>query len=462
VTGRVVVAGLGPGDPGLVSTAVRQAIGVIPRRFLRTARHPSAGVATPAPSFDELYESASTLEEVYAAIVERLVAEAVAGEVLYLVPGSPLVAERSVELLRRDPRVELTVIPSLSFADLAWDRLGVDPLAAGVHLVDAQAFERAAAGSAGPFLVAQCDRRLVLSEVKLAVEEGPAVTVLQRLGLPGEAVFEVAWADLDRSFEPDHLTCLYIPALPGPVAGELVALAGLVRDLRSRCDWDRAQTHASLARHLVEETYEVLDALRQVERDPVAGYPHLEEELGDLLFQVLFHATLAAEEGQFDLAGVARGIHDKLVDRHPHLFGRPGSAPPNWEERKRAEKGRDSVMDGISPDLPALLLAWKVQSKAASVGFDWPDASGVWAKVGEELAELRQAAGEGDALAVADELGDMLFSVVSLARHLGHDPELALRGAAERFTGRFRAMELLARRRGRAVGDDLWEEVKRG
>ena len=192
------------------------------------------------------------------------------------------------------------------------------------------------------------------------------------------------------------------------------------------------------------------------------GYAHLEEELGDLLFQVGFHATLAAEAGQFELADVARGIHDKLVERHPHVFGPPGHPVPNWEEQKKAEKGRSSVMEGVPGHLPSLLYAYKMQSKAASVGFDWKNAAGAWAKIDEELAELRAAIdsppGAGDA--VIDELGDVLFSMVNVARHLGVDPESALRAAAQKFRTRFMAMEALAQARGGAVNDTLWDEVK--
>jgi tetrapyrrole methylase family protein/MazG family protein len=461
VIGRVVVVGLGPGDPRLVSLAATEAISSSAHRFVRTVRHPSAHLVEPALSFDDIYEQAPSIEAVYAGIVDAL-AEAAGrhGEVLYAVPGSPFVAERTVELLRVDGRVEVRLVPSLSFLDLAWDRLGIDPVDSGVRLVDGHAFAVAAAGQAGPFLVAQCDTRMVLSEVKLAVDEGPAVVVLQRLGLPDEAVFEVPWDDLDREVEADHLTSVWVPALAAPVAAELTRFTELVRTLRARCPWDRAQTHQSLTRHLIEETYEVLDAIAGL--DGGDGYGALEEELGDLLFQVAFHATLAAEAGQFDLADVARGIHDKLVERHPHVFGPPGHPVPNWEEQKKAEKGRASVMDGVPRNLPSLLYAFKMQSKAASVGFDWKNAAEAWPKIGEELDELRAAIDEGplDGPAVNDELGDVLFSVVNVARHLGVDPEASLRAAAAKFRTRFVAMEARAAATGAPIDDDLWDEVK--
>jgi tetrapyrrole methylase family protein / MazG family protein len=461
VTGRVVVVGLGPGDPKLVSVAAAEAIAAIHHRFVRTTRHPSAGLVEPATSFDPIYEAADSIDQVYERIVDQLVEAAGAhGTVLYAVPGSPFVAERTVSLLRSDGRVEVEVRPSLSFLDLAWERLGIDPAPAGVRLVDGHEFPTAAAGQPGPFLVAQCDSRLVLSDMKLAVDAGPEVTVLQRLGLPEEAVFQAAWADMDRVFEPDHLTSVWIPALAEPVAAELTRFSELVRTLRAECPWDRAQTHQSLTRHLIEETYEVLDAIAAL--DAGDGYGALEEELGDLLFQVAFHATLAAEAGEFDFSDVARGIHDKLVERHPHVFGPPGHPVPNWEEQKKAEKGRASVMDGVPGNLPSLLYAFKLQSKAASVGFDWKNATEAWPKVEEELGELREAL-EGDpadGAAVNEELGDVLFSAVNIARHLGIDPETSLRAAAVKFRSRFVAMESLAATRQVAISDELWDEVK--
>ncbi len=465
MTGRVVVVGLGPGDPKLFSLAATEALSASTRRFLRTSRHPSAHLVSPAETFDHLYDTAESMGEVYSSIVEALaVAAEEASErhqaVLYAVPGSPLVAERTVAMLRDDPRLSVEIIPALSFVDLAWQRLGIDPMAAGVRLVDGHRFASEAAGSSGPFLVGQCDTKMTLSDIKLCVDDGPEVTVMARLGLADESVFKVGWSELDRSFEADHLTCLWIPRLASPVAGEMTQLVELVRLLRERCPWDRRQTHASLSRHLLEETYELLEAIEGLENP--GGYEHLEEELGDVLFQVAFHANLAAEAGEFDLSDVARTIHDKLVERHPHVFGPPGTEVPNWEEAKKLEKARTSLLDGIPVTLPALLYAYKVQSRASSIGFDWDNAPEAWQKVNEELRELEEEieAGPAGSSAISDELGDVLFSLVNVARHLRIDPEAALRSSAAKFKLRFAAMETLASDRGVAVTDELWNEVK--
>lgn len=386
--GKVIVVGLGPAGPELITGAVQEAIAQASRRFVRTRRHPAAVAVEPAESFDNIYDQASSLDEVYRAIVDRLVAEAAVGDVLYAVPGSPLVAERTVELLRAKSGVELEVLAGLSFADLVWDRVGVDPLAAGVRLVDGRNFAVDAAGERGPLLVAQCDSAHVLSDIKLAALDAfdrsaagatdEPVIVLRRLGLPDEQVFEVAWADLDRAVVPDHLTSLYVPRLGSPIAQEVARFADLAVELRRRCPWDKEQTHQSLRGHLLEETYEVLEALDAVDPETLSGYEELEEELGDLLYQIVFHSVMAAEAGQFTLADVAQGIHDKLKSRHPHVFGSPEADEAaaddadqvlvNWEAIKREQKGRTSVMDGIPPGLPALLFADKVIHKARSVG----------------------------------------------------------------------------------------------
>ena len=435
---RVVVCGLGPAGPDLVTGAALAAVARIPHRFVRTTRHPSAGVVGQAVTFDGLYEAAPGIEQVYAGIVEALVAAASEhGEVLYAVPGSPAVAEHTVELLLADERLDVEVVPALSFVDLAWVRLGVDPVQRGVRLVDGHRFSVESAGERGPLLVAQCDTRDVLSDVKLAIGEvvdlqagagsGGTVTVLQRLGLPDEAIVDVAWHELDRVVEPDHLTSVFVPQLAAPVAGAVAGFDAVVRRLRAECPWDREQTHHTLRRHLLEEAYEVLEAIDHVDVDAGTGFDALEEELGDLLFQVVFHATLAAEEGRFTLADVARGIRDKLVGRHPHVFGDVSAdsaeeLASRWEQLKKAEKGRESVMDGIPEALPALLYALKVQKKASSQGVDW-----------RTLVD-----DDGDA---AGDTGRRLLELVDAARARGDDPETELRIAAEVVRDRFRQQE---------------------
>ncbi|HEU5084685.1 MAG TPA: MazG family protein [Acidimicrobiales bacterium] len=413
----MTVVGLGPAGPDLTTVGARDRLAAAPVRFLRTHRHPAAGPWASDPSFDHHYETAATFADVYAAIVDDLVEAAEAhGEVAYAVPGSPYVLERSAATLLADDRVEVEVVPGMSFLDLAWAHLGVDPVEAGVRLVDGHRFAVDAAGATGPLLVAHCHANHVLSEIKLAFEEDEPerAVVLQRLGLPDERVVAVPWAELDRAVEADHLTSVFIPEVGVPVAAELVRFTELVRTLRERCPWDREQTHASLTRYVVEETYEVVEAIEGYHPDTGEGVEHLEEELGDLLFQVVFHATIAAESGAFTLADVARGIHDKLHRRHPHVFGEASddehSITHRWEQIKREEKGRESVMEGIPKALPGLLYAHKVLSKAERVGAELP------APVDPE-----------------GELGSVLLGLVAHARAAGIDAEAALRAATDRL-----------------------------
>jgi len=468
------VVGLGPGGPGYLTDQMRSLIADAGQTFLRTARHPGTEGLPPFVALDHLYESADTFEQVYVAIVEELVdaARALAPRpIVYAVPGSPLVAERAVELLRQDERVDLTIVPGLSFLDLAWERLALDPLREGVRLVDAARFGAQTSHDRGPYLVGQCWSQALLSEIKLSptLDESvpvPDVVLLHHLGLPDEQVVRVGWWDLDRTVTPDHLTSLFIPDLPTPAttAGEMARLEDLVRTLRDRCPWDRAQTHGSLMPHLLEESYEVLDAIGALEAEGPRGADadgalagHLEEELGDLLFQIVFHAELAHEAGRFTLSDVARGVHDKLVRRHPHVFGDIEAATAqqvvaNWEEIKKEEKGRSSVTEGIPTDLPALLLSTKLQRKALSVRMPDPAGDGAGTGLPERVADLEDRASDvsgGDAApdhgedgaATAQLVGEVLFDVASLSRRLGIDPEQALRSRALTFRDAVRERE---------------------
>jgi len=453
-----VVVGLGPAGPDLVTGAALDAIAAARHRYLRTTRHPAATVVPDAVSFDHLYETSDSMEEVYRRIVDELAAAAhTHGEVLYAVPGSPAVAEHTVELLLLDDQLEVEVGPALSFLDLAWTRLGVDPVAVGARIVDGHRFAVEAAGERGPLLVGQCDRVSVLSDIKLSVDDPPElpVTVLARLGLPDERIEQVAWDDLDRTVEPDHLTSLWIPELAAPVAGEVQRFDELVARLRVECPWDREQTHRSLSRHLLEEAHEVLEVLDGFPDDGEGTddlYDDLEEELGDLLFQICFHTRLASEAGRFTLADVARRIHDKLVGRHPHVFGtlEAGTVSAdtadevigNWEQIKKAEKGRTSAFEGIPVSLPALAYAAKVETKAERLGLVGTAERLGLVGTAERLGLVGTA--DGDPALDADDLGELLYETVRRARRAGLDPEEALRVATRRRREAYEAAELAA------------------
>ena len=239
---------------------------------------------------------------------------------------------------------------------------------------------------------------------------------------------------------------------PGSSMEVLLRIMAMLRDEQHGCPWDRQQTFRTIAPHTLEEVYEVVDA---IERE---DYGHLVNELGDLLFQVVFYAQLGREAGHFDFADIVTEISDKLLKRHPHVFPEgtmesfgsdpqltPAQVEGSWERIKRAERedksDSSSILDDIPGSFPALLRARKLQKRAATTGFDWPDSAGVRAKLDEELAELDAALASRDQGQVEDELGDMFFTLVNLARHLRCDPETCLRQANIKFEQRFRLME---------------------
>jgi tetrapyrrole methylase family protein/MazG family protein len=454
VPDRVVAVGLGPAGADHLLPVARVALDATPHRYARTLRHPAVddllGEGLAFTSFDDVYDTAADLDAAYAEIATRLIDAAHAhGEVVYAVPGSPAVAERAVALLRADGTIEVEMVAGVSFADLAWVRLGVDPMDGDARVVDGRDIDTAEL--AGRILVAQCDNQFVLSDVKLALLEhlGPdtPVTVLQRLGLPDEQIGVVPLEELDRGVvEPDHLTSVFVDAGAVGAARELVRLVQLTKRLRDPggCPWDAEQTHQSLTRYLLEESYEAVEA---VENLAEAGYGPLEDELGDVLYQVVLHSVIAQEDGRFTMADVARGIHDKLVRRHPHVFGdvvadETAVVMRNWEQIKKAEKGTTSVMDGLTPGLPSLLYTHKVLRKAASVGLAVDDLDAALDRIDDALAGLRS--GEVD---VEAQLAQVLAASVIVARAGGVDAESALRGWAADYRRHFEAMEQMARAR---------------
>lgn len=478
---RITVCGLGPGGPGDVTAATLELLQSENQVFVRTVKHPTVKLLTNVVSFDHLYEEADTFDEVYDRIVDELVGHAHdIGSVVYAVPGSPLVLERSVQRLRErasgqpegrsagteqfdsspDPGVDVGIMPAMSFLDVAWSTLGVDPVDDGVRLVDGHRFASHGAGQAGPMLVAHVHADWVLSSIKLSVEEPPEqpVVVLQRLGTADEHVAEVSWHDLDR-VDPDHLTTLYIPELATPPGQDLALSIELMHRLRHECPWDQRQDHATLRKYLREEAYEVLDALdRVVDASPEGinlAYEDLESELGDLWFQILFHCRLAAEQGQFTVADVARTLTTKMVERHPHVFDpevnfdgktlppRPSDAAGDgvstdlgdesamakaWEAKKVEQSSRRSIFDGIPPDLPSLALADKVLGKAIRA-FGPPEPGPAAGRLVGLLGSPPGDDGGSDLDDMGEFYGRTLLALAQQARSVGIDLEHVLRQA---------------------------------
>jgi tetrapyrrole methylase family protein / MazG family protein len=246
-------------------------------------------------------------------------------------------------------------------------------------------------------------------------------------------------------------------------AANFIELVKIIRQLRAECPWDREQTHESLRPMLIEETYETLEAIDSKD------YTELKKELGDILLHILFHSEIALETGEFRLSEVIKGESEKLIYRHPHVFGDvkvsgPDEVAHNWEQLKRRESGRNSVLDGVPKAMPALQRASRIQEKASKVGFDWTEKKSVWKKVREEIEEFEA---ETTQERRTEEFGDLLFALVNIARHENIEPEGSLREATEKFERRFRKVEKLAEATGRPMMsftleelDRFWDQVK--
>jgi tetrapyrrole methylase family protein/MazG family protein len=445
----IIVTGLGPGDLDRIPGSVLSIL-LDPERavIVRTRHHPGAEQLARLREIsfcDDLYESAERFEDVYEAIVERLLEASETSSVVYAVPGSPLVGEFAVRKLL-ESGVEIELIPAESFVDAVLAEVGYDPLDRGLQILNGHELPEPLVLDK-PTIIAHLDRPEILAEVAARVDrvlsEGSTVRVLAGLGSVDAVASESIASEIDSSLA-GFRTSIFIDAEPGGLIG---AVQTMMR-LREECPWDREQTHQSLMKNLVEESYELIEAVgRLPEGDPDwVAYAAVEDELGDVLLQVLFHAVIARQAGAFDIDDVAEVMRQKLVRRHPHVFGdvELGSAEEvksNWDRIKEKERGAvaDSALDGVSSGVPALHRASKIQNRAAKVGFDWEEAAQVLPKVREELLELEEVL--TDPVHAREELGDVLFSVVNLARHLGLDPEIALGQATNRFEARFRRME---------------------
>ena len=413
--------------------------------------HPAAAQLAdirPVIACDDLYERADEFDDVYEAIADRVADQLQGGPTIYAVPGSPLVGEFAArKLLTRHPDAE--VIPAESFVDAVLAEVGYDPFDRGLRIINGHDLPHPLALDA-PTIIGHLDRPEVLADVSAAVSrvlpEGTKVTVCAGLGADDARVVRVPIDSVPPELA-GYRTSMFIDSDPAGLFG----LVGVSRRLRSECPWDRSQTHHTLVRHLLEEAYELVEAISHLPDDAeeidFVAYDAVEDELGDVLLQVLFHAAIASEKGVFDIDDVASRLQEKLVRRHPHVFGdaevaSAAEVAANWEQIKRQERGGEepeSLLDGVPAGLPALERAEALQRRAAKIGFDWAAPEDIVDVLRQEVGELELALrGEGDAVS---ELGDVLFTAVNLLRRLGVTGEEALRRANARFEDRFRAME---------------------
>ena len=478
----ITLLGLGPGDPSQVTREAWSILEAASEVYLRTSQHP---VVDDLPkglkqnSFDYLYDKKENVEQVYLQIIEEIIDLGRAPEgVIYAVPGHPFVAEATAPEIYRQAKAEgipVRVVQGLSFIEPTLSSINVDllPMSTVTDALELLSQHHPLFPVSAPALIAQLESKLVAGEVKnvlmAAYPDEHPVMLIHAAGTVNEQVEELALYEIDRSEQFSALTSLYLPPLPERSSFE--EFQNLIAHLRSPegCPWDREQTHQSLRRNLLEECYEVLEALDAEDSEA------LKEEFGDLLVQIVLHAQIATEAGEFRMADIVEGIHTKLVRRHPHVFAATelDSAQDvidNWEQLKseerlakgQAEKG---MLDSIAPALPALAQAEAYGSRAARVGFDWPDVTGALDKIEEEIEEIRKAKNAEEQSA---ELGDLLFALVNMARWMDIDPEAALRGTNMRFKERFSYIESTTREQGKVLKEmsldemeALWEEGKK-
>ena len=476
----IVILGLGPGDSKYLTREAWQVLQEASGVYVRTRRHPTVA-ELPAHlaihAFDHVYEREDEFPVVYETIAREVVRLGQSPEgVIYAVPGHPLVGETSVQhilSLACEMDLPVRIVEGLSFIEPTLSMLGIDALS-GLQIADAielAALYHPSLNTDRPALLGQIYGQRMAGEVKLTLmnqyPDDYPVTLVFGAGTIHAHQKTVPLYQIDTREEIDHLTALYVPPLPRQ--GALETFQDTIAHLRAPdgCPWDREQTHQSLRSCLLEEAYEVLQALDSQDMDA------LREELGDLLLQIVLHAQLATEAGYFKFADIVDHIDTKIKRRHPHVFGQTvlnGSVEvlQNWEEIKREERGQkdhQDILSGVPTALPSLALADSYQRRVVRVGFDWPDISGVIDKVNEELGEFREAP---DQESQASEFGDLLFALVNYARWRDIDAESALREANARFAHRFSAMERLARERGTQLEqlsldeqEALWQEVKK-
>lgn len=452
---KIEVIGLGAGDINQLSLGIyKKLTNTETTIFTRTIDHPvidslqAEGVRF--ESFDAMYEEEEQFGTVYDRITEALLKHATeASETLiYTVPGHPMLAEKTVQLLLLQQEVEVTVVGGQSYLDDLFTSLKIDPIE-GFQFIDGTSFNRSALDYSHHLIFCQVYDRFIASNVKLALlEDLPAdykVTIIEAAGSEQERITMIPLEELDHSMEISNLTSVYVPPAPPTVLNHTFSrLREVMATLRGPggCPWDQEQTHESLREYTIEEVYELIDAIDAEDDDNII------EELGDILMHVMLHSQIGEDAGYFTIEDVIRSITDKMIFRHPHVFSNTkvdsvDDVNKNWEELKKQEKGdeRKSVLDGIPKHLPSLAKAFKIQKKAAKVGFNWENVTDIWEKLDEEVKEVQEAIQMKSMSEIEDEFGDVLFVLANLTRYYKINPEIALNRANQKFISRFTFIE---------------------
>jgi tetrapyrrole methylase family protein/MazG family protein len=475
VNSKITIVGLGYGNEDSLSIGTWKMLQSGDPIFLRTENHPISPwlvkQGVDISTFDHIYEKHDQFDSVYREIADVLLSIAEEHDhIIYAVPGHPMVAERTVQLLLQEGPAASIVIDIQgggSFLDIGFARLGIDPVE-GFQLLDGTDLtESHALVPNHHILIGQVYSSLVASDVKLTLmqvyPDDYEVVIADALGVAGkEKIIRVPLYELDRQECFTNLTSVYVP----PAREESVYykqfsfLLQTMKKLRSPegCPWDREQTHESLRSYLIEEAYEFIDAIHQEDDQAMI------EELGDVLLQVIFHAVVAEERYGFEIGDVIQTLNEKLIRRHPHVFGTaiadtPDEVIQTWDavKQKEGKRKKDSILDDIPKSFPAILTAFEQQKKAAKVGFDWDNVDGVLEKMKEELTELAEASNPTER---EKELGDVLFTAINIARFYKVDPELALYQTTRKFDRRFRYVERRAKEFGQPMGNYALEQLE--
>lgn len=479
----IKIVGLGPGAPEALTIGTFNLLKKGVNILLRTEKHPTVSylksMGISFNTYDNAYEDHNTFEEVYDYIAKNLIEKHKEyGDLIYAVPGHPFVAEKSVSLLLKlcdDEGIPYEVLPAVSFIDAMMEALKIDPVE-GMKIIDAFDIKKHVLDRRVGTIITQVYNRLIASEVKLQLStyynDDSDIYFVRAAGVKSQqSIRIIKLYELDRQEDIDYLTSLYIPKEISNSKDfyDLIEIIDRLRGIDG-CPWDREQTHESLKKCIIEESYEVLEAIDEQD------YNKIVEELGDVLLQVVFHGAIGKEDGYFDLNDIIRGICLKMIRRHPHVFGGTsvGSSQEvldNWELIKKKEKGiisRTEEMEHIAKSLPALIRAEKIQSKAKKVGFDWDRVEDAFDKVLEELNELKDVYKGQNMAMILEEVGDLIFSCVNVARFLNVDSELALTNTTNKFIKRFSYIEKVADIQGIKLEDmslkqmdKLWNDAKK-
>lgn len=476
------IMGLGPGAYEALTIGALKELKNNKNIYFRTEKHPTVDFLKDEgikfESYDHAYEKYDSFDDVYKYIAEDLITKIKDDEdLIYAVPGHPLVAEKSVinliELCKEN-NIQYEVLPAVSFVDAMMEALQVDPIE-GVKIIDAFDMKNQILDKRVGTIITQVYNNFIASEVKLRLLEGyeddTEIIFVRAAGVEGlESIRKIPLYELDWQEDIDYLTSIYIPKDLGNKK-DFQDLLDIIETLRNPggCPWDREQTHESLKSALLEECYEVIDAIENEDEDALI------EELGDVLLQVVFHASIGKEDGYFDIMDVIGGISNKMINRHPHVFGNEEvntseQVLVNWDEIKKEEKGIKTLTEeiqNIAKSLPATTRAYKVQKKAKKVGFDWDDVNCAMDKVKEELNEIKEVYNCEDKSIIEGEVGDLLFACINVARFLEVDGELALDKTIKKFIKRFSYIENEAIKNNKNLKDmtleemdKLWEEAK--